>query len=174
MWRKKNLQYAEQKALDIYPYLFRHILESTMNPTKPVSQSTFRIACSALLLLTASVSAYANDNDRITQLEKQVQELKLRLSNLEAQRATSHQPSTVNTTRPAATPAQAPVVRQTDPKVLTKWQNLTRGMSPNEVRGILGEPLKILASSGFTYWDYPNKGSLTFHHGRLNGWTEPN
>jgi hypothetical protein len=154
-------------------------MESMMNLSKSFTRSTLGMFCVGLLLLTSSLPSHANDSERITQLEKQVQELKLRLNNLEAQGSVGAQQrnaaaSKTDGSRPTASAQQAPAAPKTDVAVLAKWRGLERGMSPESVRAILGQPQKTQTNSTFTYWDYPNQGSVTFAHGRLNGWTEPN
>jgi len=144
-----------------------------MNISKSFTRSTLGMACVGLLMLTTSLASHANDSDRIAQLEKQVQELKLRLTNLESQRGTAEHPPQHKATA-SNREASRPAASKTDQKLLAKWQRLERGMSPDGVRAILGEPLKIQTNTAFTYWDYANKGSVTFSHGRLNGWIEPN
>lgn len=148
-------------------------MEFMMKPSKSFTRSTLGVTCVGLLMFTTSLSSHANDSDRITQLEKQVQELKLRLNNLEAQRSPSA-PSSQNKSTASNREATRPAANKTDMKVLAQWQGLKKGMSPDEVRAVLGAPLKTLANSAFTYWDYANQGSVTFTHGRLSGWTEPN
>jgi predicted component of type VI protein secretion system len=150
-----------------------------MNLSKSFTRSTLGMSCVSLLLLTTSLPSHANDSDRITQLEKQVQELKLRLNNLETKTSASAQQrhaavSQSDGSRPTASVQQAPVASKTDMKVLEKWRSLEKGMSPDQVRAVLGEPQKTQTNNTFSYWDYANQGSLTFAHGRLNGWTEPN
>ena len=132
------------------------------------------ITCVGLLALTPSLSAHANDSDRITQLEKQVQELTLRLGNLEAQRSPPATQAQQKAAAPQSEATRVATVPKTDPKVLAKWRGLERGLSLDDVRAALGTPLKVQTNSTFTYWDYANQGSITFHQGRLSGWTEPN
>jgi hypothetical protein len=119
-----------------------------------------RIGAIALLTLAAVTNSFANDSDRITQLENEVQQLKLRLNNLEDSKGSSiAPPKTVATTEGW--------------KQLANWRSLTKGMSPNEVRLVLGEPVTVRASGPFTDWKYSNRGAVTFYDERLHGWTEP-
>lgn len=111
------------------------------------------------LSLTFAVSSYAQDSDRIKQLEKEIQEIKLRLSNLEAPQGNSNS-------------RQRPVVSSEGWKVLANWRALEKGMTPNDVRATLGEPERIRAAA-FTNWLYPNSGNVTFYEGKVDGWTEP-
>lgn len=55
------------------------------------------------------------------------------------------------------------------------WRKLTVGMQENHVKGILGEPSKVIQGVK-TLWYYPNIycGYVTFDEkGRLAGWNEP-
>jgi hypothetical protein len=58
---------------------------------------------------------------------------------------------------------------------VTLWRKLARGMSPDRVREILGEPGKIDEGSALTfwYWGYPAGGEVRFSSGKVEGWSEP-
>ena len=109
--------------------------------------------------LTISLGCYASDSDRITQLEKEVQELKIRLTNLESP---SNKPQT----------SQRYSNLSDGWKNIANWRMLKKGMSYDDVRGTLGEPIRI-DGGNFTYWTYSNRGSVTFYNDRLDSWTEP-
>jgi hypothetical protein len=113
-----------------------------------------------LALLTGATTAIANDSDRISLLEKEVQALKLRLANLES---------------PQSTPSNRPRVVATKDgwKSLANWRSLKKGMNPDEVRSVLDEPANVRASGPLTDWNYSNRGTVTFYEERLHGWTEP-
>jgi outer membrane murein-binding lipoprotein Lpp len=152
-----------------------------MNILQSNHRSALKATCVGLLLLSTGLSSYASDADRITQLEKQVQELKLRLSRLESARAGTSTPQqqavlapSRETARTAERPVQQAAPSSLPPELAAKWRKLEKGISQADVRGILGEPVKVQANTAFTYWDYPNRGTVTFHQGRLNAWTEPN
>ena len=123
------------------------------------SQRPMRNSLVVCLLLTLSFGSMASDSDRITQLEKEVQELKARLTVLE-------------------TPAHKPIVNNkpttsTDGwKSLANWRSLKSGMSYDEVRAILGEPTRI-AGGNLAFWYYPNRGDVTFREDKLTNWVEP-
>ena len=119
-----------------------------------------RMGAIALLTLAAVTNSFANDSDRITQLENEGQQLKVRLNNLENSKGSSiASPKTIATTEAW--------------KQLANWRSLTKGMSPNEVRSVLGEPATVRASGDFTYWHYSNRDEVIFHQERLYGWREP-
>lgn len=112
-----------------------------------------------VVALTISLSAYPADSDRIAQLEKEVQDLKVRITNLEG--------SQNNTS------SSQKIVSPNDGwKRLANWRTLKKGMSFDEVRAILGEPGRIQGGS-VTFWTYPDRASVTFYNDRLDGWTEP-
>jgi len=130
-----------------------------MNKIKALANLVLKTGAIGFLSLTFAVSSYAQDSDRIKQLEKEIQEIKLRLSNLEAPQGNSNN-------------RQKPVVSSAGWKFLANWRALEKGMTPNDVRATLGEPERIRAG-GITVWLYPNHGDVTFYEGKVNGWTEP-
>jgi outer membrane protein assembly factor BamE (lipoprotein component of BamABCDE complex) len=101
----------------------------------------------------------ASDVDRITQLEKEVQELKLRLSNLE-------------TPQSKASLNQKPSISPDGWKTLANWRSLKNGMSYDDVRAILGEPSRINGGN-MAYWFYPNQSGVVFYKDKLDTWFEP-
>ncbi|MFV2058868.1 MAG: hypothetical protein ACC707_20590 [Thiohalomonadales bacterium] len=113
----------------------------------------------AFLSLGAAFNSYADDSDRINQLEKEVQELKLRISKLESLLSnTSEEQVLVN-------PGEGW-------KSVINWRKLTTNMSYDEVRNILGEPHRI-DGGRIAYWYYQNDGRATFVNNRLQSWQEP-
>ena len=119
-----------------------------------------RILFLAISLALISLNSAASDSDRITQLEKEVQELRLRLTNLEAPQGTTSS-------------RQKTLAISDGWKALANWRSLKKGMSYYDVRTILGEPEKVRASGTFTFWYYLNRSDVTFYQDRLDGWTEP-
>ena len=113
----------------------------------------------AVSLSVMTFSSFASDSERIAQLEKEVQELKLRLTKLEA-------PQTTTNTQ------QKPIVSTNGWKHLSNWRSLKKGMSYDDVRATLGEPERIKVG-GFTYWFYANRSYVIFYEDRLDSWTEP-
>lgn len=120
-------------------------------------------ALTTFVVLFSSVampfSAYASDADRIGQLERDIQEIKRRLSSLEAPPANTN-------------------VRQTPPvtgegwKSLSNWRSLNSSMGYEEVRNLLGEPQRVNGGE-IAFWYYPNSGEVAFFRGKLDRWSEP-
>ena len=123
------------------------------------SQRLMKNSLVVCLLLTLSFGSIASDSDRITQIEKEVKELKNRLTTLE---------SPVNKAI-----VQKSTVTNDGWNNLANWRYLKKGSSYDEVRTILGEPEKVRASGPLTFWSYSNRGEVTFYEDRLNGWNEP-
>ncbi len=112
-----------------------------------------------LLSVATSFNSFAHDAERLNSLEKEVQELKLRLSNLETPTGRSVD-SKKNT------------VSSDGWKFQINWRSLVTGMSPNEVRALLGEPQQIRGGN-VAVWTYQNKGDVTFLGDTLYSWREP-
>lgn len=111
------------------------------------------------LSLAVVLNAYANDNDRIEQLEKEMQETKLRLQKLESLLS---KPSN----------AQEPVTSGEGWKSVTNWRKLNTQMGDSDVRNLLGEPQRVDGGT-IAHWYYQNRGEVTFYRGKVDSWTEP-
>lgn len=114
------------------------------------------------LLLALTGNAYGQDSDRIDQLERQVQELELRLAEIEALFEDS---SELIEVLPAEEGWQS----------LSNWRQLSRGMSPDEVQYLLGEPLRVQGGR-FTTWFYDdtrNGSKVVFESNKVYKWEEP-
>jgi len=117
------------------------------------------IASAGVLSLFLAANAPAQDSERITALEKEVQELKVRLSKLEAS------PDASEKKPPPAAPSE-------DVASLSNWKKLKTDMTTSEVRAILGEPIRI-DGAAFVSWHYKNGGQVRFVTGRVERWSEP-
>ena len=111
------------------------------------------------LSLFIAFNSYADDSDRIDQLEKEVHELKLRISKLESLLI-----------KPGA--AKEVVPSGDGWKSIANWRKLTTGMAPSDVRKILGEPHRLDGGT-FAKWYYQNGGRVIFYKGQVDRWTEP-
>jgi len=128
---------------------------------------TKRIIITGILLLTAAFNSYADDGDRIDQLEKQVQELKLRVSKLEALlKKTDATPGKPDATKDIVTSGEGL-------KSISSWKKLSSGMSHEDVRKILGEPSRTRGGDRLETWNYPNSGYVMFKYGKVFRWTAP-
>jgi outer membrane protein assembly factor BamE (lipoprotein component of BamABCDE complex) len=126
-----------------------------------------RIIIIAVLLSAVTFNSYADDSERIDQLEKQVQELKLRVSKLESLLS-----------KPDATPSKPDANKDVVPsgnawKSISSWKKLASGMSHDDVKKILGEPSRERGGDYFETWNYPNSGYVMFRYGKVFRWTEP-
>lgn len=106
-----------------------------------------------------TMNAGAQSADRTAQFEKEIEAIKQRLNKLEsAQRI-----STADT---------KPAVTGSGWRSLASWRQLKNEMSPIDVRGLLGEPLRIEGGS-VAKWYYQNGGALMFIGDKLSQWKEP-
>ena len=112
-----------------------------------------------VLSLAVVSNANTQDSARIDQLEKQIQELKLRISKLESILST---PSSHQEIAPSSEGW----------KSIANWRMLSTDMGPNDVRKILGEPHRVDGGE-VAFWHYQNGGSVTFMDGKVHGWSEP-
>lgn len=113
----------------------------------------------AFLSLGISFNSYADDSDRIAQLEKEVQELKLRISKLESLLS-----------NPNA--AQEIVTSNEGYKSIANWRKLATDMGYSDVRKLLGEPQRVDGGS-IAEWYYPNGGEVIFQRNKAWRWREP-
>jgi hypothetical protein len=118
-----------------------------------------KIIATGLLLAVTSINSFAHDADRLSSLEREIQEIKIRLSKLEPSAQVSAESKSTS-------------ISVEGWKFQKSWRALATGVSPNEVRGLLGEPQQI--KGGYlAIWIYPNKGEVTFMGDALYQWREP-
>jgi hypothetical protein len=118
-----------------------------------------RIIVIGLLSLVVAFNSYAQDSDRIDQVEKEIQELKLRISKIESLLSN---PSS----------AQEIVPSGEGWKYVVNWRKLSKDMDTNDVKKILGEPYRV-DGGNFAHWYYKNDGRVIFYEGKVYSWTEP-
>ena len=100
-------------------------------------------------------------NRRVVLLERNVASLELRVLELEA--LIKNEPSQVQ-----------PVAESPKGQGLANWRRLSRGMTMDAVRGLLGEPESVMAFPSITTWQYPNGASVDFSsENKVQGWMEP-
>jgi len=97
--------------------------------------------------------------ERVEQLEKDVQELKSRISVLEAMLSGNSKTNEV-------------VIAGEGWKSLARWRKLKTGMSYESVIEILGSAHRIDGGS-FATWYYENRGTVQFSRGKVSHWREP-
>ena len=118
-----------------------------------------KITAISFFCLGSTFNASAHDANRILQLEQDIQSINLRLTKLESAQGIK-------------TDTQKPLANSDGWKSLANWRQLTTGMTPIDVRGLLGEPQRV-DGGDLAYWHYPNRGFISFFQGKLNGWREP-
>lgn len=112
-----------------------------------------------LLSFGIAFNSYADDRNRINQLENEVQELKLRVLELESFL------SNPNTDQEVVTSSEGYTS-------IANWRKLTTDMEYSHVRKILGEPQRVDGGSIAT-WYYPNGGTVIFQRDKAWRWEEP-
>ena len=111
------------------------------------------------LLLAVAFNANAQVIDRIDPLEKEVYEIKLRLSKLESLLSN---PSKAN----------EHVTSGEGWKSVMNWRKLTTDMDCSAVQKILGEPNRVDGGQ-IARWYYKNGGGVIFMFGKVDSWNEP-
>ncbi len=127
--------------------------------TKSLDKFMKKIITIGLLLAVTSINSYAHDAERLSSLEKEIQEIKVRLSKLEPSAQVSAE-------------SKSTAISVEGWKFQKSWRTLSTGMSPSEVRSLLGEPQQIRGGNA-AFWTYPNKGEVTFLGDSLYQWREP-
>lgn len=117
------------------------------------------VTITGFLLLAVSFNVNAQDIDRIDQLEKEVQEIKLRLSKLESLLSNPGK-------------AHEHITSGEGWKSVMNWRRLTTDMDYNAVQNILGEPHQV-DGGRIARWYYQNGGEVVFVRGKVFEWREP-
>ena len=118
-----------------------------------------KIIVIGLLSLVVAFNSYAQDSDRIDQLEKEIQVLKLRVLTIES---LISNPSLTQEVVPSGEGWNS----------VANWRKLSTDMNYNDVRKILGEPYRV-DGGNMVIWYYKNDGRVVFIEGKVHEWTEP-
>lgn len=113
----------------------------------------------AIVIVMANLLMLGSLNERIEQLEEEVQGLKLLMPPQSAPTGSVNNRQKSNTSIDGW-------------KNLANWRTLKNGMSYDNVRQALGEPARVQGGV-VTFWFYPNQGSVIFRNDKLNSWFEP-
>lgn len=108
---------------------------------------------------SVALDVHADDSARIDRLEKQVQELTVRLSNLESQ---LHDQDGF----------QEFVANGDGWRSIANWRKLTTAMGYDDVERILGTPERVNGGN-LAHWYYPNGAKVVFIRGKVESWSEP-
>ncbi len=68
-------------------------------------------------------------------------------------------------------PSRAQPIASGNWQDISNWRQMRKGMKPDQVRALLGEPVRVDAGHR-TYWRWPD-ADVYFDDGRLAGWSEP-
>lgn len=132
---------------------------SQMDSLKKHLLKASKISMTAFVTLSISSTATASDGNRITVLEREIHELKIRLLKLENPQAN-------------VVPSQRATLATDGWTNKAAWRSLKSGMSYEEVRTVLGEPDRINGGT-LAFWYYPNRGTVAFQGDKLTSWQEP-
>jgi hypothetical protein len=118
-----------------------------------------KITIIGFLLFAVAFNANAHDIGRIDRLEKEVQEIKIRLSKLESL---------------LSNPSKAHEQEKSGEgwKSVMNWRALTTDMDYSAVKKILGEPHQVDGGQ-IAHWYYRNGGVVLFMLGTVYEWREP-
>ena len=97
--------------------------------------------------------------ERVEQLERDMQEVKSRISALETKLS-------------GISKAEEAVIAGEGWKSLANWRKLKTGMSYESVTEILGSSLRVDGGT-MASWHYEDGGRVTFLDGEVHSWTEP-
>src|SRR5690554_4272258 len=111
------------------------------------------------LAFSVALNVHADESAKIDRLEKQVQELTVRLSNLESQLNNQDE-------------VQEFVANGDGWKSIANWRKLTTSMGYDDVERILGTPERV-DGGNLARWYYPNHAKVVFMLGKVESWSEP-
>lgn len=111
------------------------------------------------LTLSVALNVHADDSARIDRLEKQVQELKIQVSNLESLLSDQDE-------------VQKFVANGDAWKSIANWRKLSTAMGYDDVERILGKPERV-DGGNLAHWYYPNRAEVVFIRGKVESWSEP-
>lgn len=121
------------------------------------------IFCSLLITFSAMNTTAAPENEEITDLKQRISELENRIKDLEALLKISREPSSKNEDK------------ENGWWNGKSWRKLKEGMTQEQVKKILGEPVKAIKGTR-EIWYYPDfyRGYVSFDEdGNLRGWNQP-
>lgn len=119
------------------------------------------IFLSAIIVVLSAQEMHADD--RVSNLEKRIIELELRVAKLEK----------LLSARQPELPIQ---IKPGDYRNKANWRRLELGMTKAQVKAILGDPPHRRVLAGFDSWYYPDVlgPQVQFDlSGKLSGWEEP-
>ena len=119
-----------------------------------------------ILLFSVSNYSYAHDNGRIDELEKRVMELEDTVSSIKQLLLLAAMSSSEGKSETNEEDAKK------KEEIKAKWRTIATGMTPKEVRAILGEPEK-LDGGVYATWYYPKGGVVRFDRDKVHRWNEP-
>jgi hypothetical protein len=106
-----------------------------------------------------ALNANAQESNRVAQMEREIREIKLRLSKLESLLSNPGN-------------AQESVASRDGWKSVMNWRKLYKDMSTGDVQKLLGEPHRV-DGGNLANWHYQNGGRVVFYEGKVDHWREP-
>lgn len=129
-----------------------------------------------LLPLAAALGCAAHSETNA--LRQEIDRLNARIEHLEGQGATPPASSSQTAAASPPAPAAAPPVAERPGALRERWQNITYGMTFEQVSALLGRPQRTIDESPKTVWfySYPDvgNGSVVFvHESGVTDWQAP-
>ncbi len=127
------------------------------------------ILCTALLAALAAASLPAVTAGQDTSAASLLRRIELlERANIDLTRRVGELEAVIKSASSQGQPIQA----STGWQDLANWRRLRKGMKPDQVRELLGEPERVDAAGGVTFWRWVN-AYVSFMDGKLYGWSEP-